>query len=254
ALSLHDCLLPIAYCRTSCGVLATLLLQFRPTLVSALNGRQVSRACTPTGARMTVDTPTLLNPGVSRRAFEFSRVVRTVGYIAVVTAMAVAVGTFFVLMGLTPIAPTEAVILTVLVLNGALALVLILVIGWEIGSLVLARQRGRAAARLHIRIVGLFSIVAATPAILVAVVASVTLDRGLDNWFSTNTQAIVENSANIATAFVDAQAQSLDAEITGLKHELERGRALLVESPERFQSFLAEVTRGRGLPGVFLVK
>jgi two-component system nitrogen regulation sensor histidine kinase NtrY len=203
---------------------------------------------------MTVDTPTLLNPGVSRRAFEFSRVIRTVGYIAVVTAMAVAVGTFFVLMGLTPIAPTEAVILTVLVLNGALALVLILVIGWEIGSLVLARQRGRAAARLHIRIVGLFSIVAATPAILVAVVASVTLDRGLDNWFSTNTRAIVENSANIATAFVDAQAQSLDTEITGLKHELERGRPLLVESPERFQSFLAEVTRGRGLPGVFLVK
>jgi len=203
---------------------------------------------------MTVDTPTLLNPGVNRRAFEFSRIVRTVGYVAVVMALATAVATFFILMGLTPIAPTEAVILTVLILNGGLALVLILVIGWEIGSLVLARQRGRAAARLHIRIVGLFSIVAATPAILVAVVASVTLDRGLDNWFSTNTRAIVENSANIATAFVDSQAQSLDTEISGLKHELERGRALLVESPERFQSFLAEIVRGRGLPGVFLVK
>ena len=203
---------------------------------------------------MTVDTPTLLNPGVNRRAFEFSRIVRTVGYVAVVMALATAGATFFILMGLTPIAPTEAVILTVLILNGGLAVVLIAVIGWEIGSLVLARQRGRAAARLHIQVVGLFSIVAATPAILIAVVASVTLDRGLDNWFSTNTRAIVENSANIATAFVDSQAQSLDTEITGLKHELERGRALLVESPERFQSFLAEVVRGRGLPGVFLVK
>jgi two-component system nitrogen regulation sensor histidine kinase NtrY len=177
---------------------------------------------------MTLDTPTVLNPGLNRRAFEFSRLVRTLGYVAVVMAMAVAVATFFILMGLTPIAPTEAVILTVLVLNGALAVILILVISWEIGSLVLARQRGRAAARLHIRIVGLFSIVAATPAIVVAVVASVTLDRGLDNWFSTNTRAIVENSANIATAFVDSQAQSLDTEITGLQRELERGRALLV--------------------------
>jgi len=203
---------------------------------------------------MTVDTPTLLNPPISRRTFEFSRLVRTVGYVAVVSAMAVAIATFFILMGLTPIAPTEAVVLTVLILNGALAVVLVLVIGWEIGSLVLARRRGRAAARLHIRIVALFSIVAATPAILVAVVASVTLDRGLDNWFSTNTKAIVENSANIATALVDAQAQSLDAEISGLEQEIEQARGLLVESPDRFQSFLAEVARGHGLPGVFLVK
>ena len=203
---------------------------------------------------MTVDTPTFLNPSISRRSFEFTRLVRTGGYIAVVAALAVAVGTFFLLMGMTPIAPTEAVVLTVLILNGGLAFILILVIGWEIAALVLARQRRRAAARLHIRIVALFSIVAATPAILVAVVASVTLDRGLDNWFSTSTKAIVENSANIATAFVDAQAQSLDAEISGLEAELERARALLVDDPDRFQGFLAEAARGRGLPGVFLVK
>ena len=203
---------------------------------------------------MTVDTPTLLSPAISRRSFEFSRLVRTGGYIAVVAALAVAVGTFFVLMGMTPIAPTEAVVLTVLILNGSLAFLLILVIGWEIATLVLARQRRRAAARLHIRIVALFSIVAATPAILVAVFASVTLDRGLDNWFSTSTKAIVENSANIATAFVDAQAQSLDAEISGLEAELERARGLLVDDPDRFRGFLAEASRGRGLPGVFLVK
>ncbi|MBN9021028.1 MAG: hypothetical protein J0H08_02830, partial [Rhizobiales bacterium] len=61
---------------------------------------------------MTVDTPTLLNTGVNRRAFEFSRIIRTVGYVAVVMALATAVATFFILMGLTPIAPTEAVILT----------------------------------------------------------------------------------------------------------------------------------------------
>ena len=52
-----------------------------------------------------------------------------------------------------------------------------------------ARRRGRAGARLHVRIVGLFSVIAAVPAILVAIVASVTLDRGLDRWFSGRTQA-----------------------------------------------------------------
>ncbi len=52
-----------------------------------------------------------------------------------------------------------------------------------------ARRRGRAGARLHVRIVGLFSVIAAAPAILVAVVASVTLDRGLDRLFSTRTRS-----------------------------------------------------------------
>ena len=39
----------------------------------------------------------------------------------------------------------------------------------------------------HVRIVGLFSVMAAVPAILLALVASITLDRGLDRWFSVTT-------------------------------------------------------------------
>ncbi len=148
---------------------------------------------------MTVDTPTLLSPSISRRRFEFARLVRAVGYVAVVPALAVAVGDLLhpdgpdadrADRGRRPRRPASS--------TAASSFFLILVVGWEIAALVLARRRGRAAARLHIRIVALFSIVAATPAILVAVVASVTLDRGLDNWFSTSTRAIVENSADIA--------------------------------------------------------
>ena len=43
---------------------------------------------------------------------------------------------------------------------------------------------GRRRRGLHVRVVGLFSLVALLPAILVAVVASVTLERGLEPWFS----------------------------------------------------------------------
>ncbi len=57
-------------------------------------------------------------------------------------------------------------------------------IGRELWRVLQARRRGRAASRLHVRIVALFSVIAAVPAILVAVVASVTLDRGLDRLFS----------------------------------------------------------------------
>ena len=179
--------------------------------------------------------------------------VRAAGYFAVVLAMSAAAATFFVLLGLTPIEPTPDVIFKALVVNGALVAFLILVVGWELGNLLLARRRGRAAARLHIRVVALFSIVAATPAILVAVVASITLDRGLDNWFSTRMQSIIGTSQSIARAYVDQQAQIMRGDILGLRIDFERARSLLVESPPRFQAFIESSAASRRIPAIFLV-
>ena len=73
-------------------------------------------------------------------------------------------------------------------------------IGREISRLLKARRKGRAAARMHVRIVVLFSIVAITPAVLVAIFASLTLNVGLDRWFALRTQSIVDSSRNIAQA------------------------------------------------------
>jgi two-component system nitrogen regulation sensor histidine kinase NtrY len=56
-----------------------------------------------------------------------------------------------------------------------------------------ARRRGRAAARLHVQIVSLFSVIAVLPAVLVAIVANVTIDRGLDRLFSGPTREAIQN-------------------------------------------------------------
>jgi two-component system nitrogen regulation sensor histidine kinase NtrY len=200
-----------------------------------------------------IEAATANDPGTRQRAFEFSRLVRAAGYGAVVMAMSAAAATFFVLLGLTPIEPTPDVIFNALVVNGALVAFLIFVVGWELGSLLLARRRGRAGARLHIRVVALFSIVAATPAILVAVVASITLDRGLDNWFSTRMQSVIGTSQSIARAYVDQQAQIMRGDILGLKIDFERARSLLVESPDRFQAFIESSAASRRIPAIFLV-
>ena len=112
-----------------------------------------------------------------------------------------------VLADLTPIAPTHQVVVTLLLINALTVLLLLGVIAREVWQVVQARRRGRAAARLHVRIVGLFSVIAAVPAILVAVVASITLDRGLDRLFSTRTKAVIENSLIVADAYLREHAQ-----------------------------------------------
>jgi two-component system nitrogen regulation sensor histidine kinase NtrY len=186
--------------------------------------------------------------------FEFSRLVRAAGYLAVVLALASTGATFSILMGLTPIVPTQSVVRTAMFINGALVSFLIFVVAWEVGSLLRARWRGQAAARLHILIVALFSFIAAAPAVLVAVIASVTLDRGLDNWFSTRTQAIVDNSLSIAQAYAGQQADLMRADTLTVKLDLERARSLLIEDPDRFQSLLSSLAQTRNLGGLFLIK
>lgn len=187
------------------------------------------------------------------KSFKFSKLVRAAGYVAVVLAITTAIGTFFLLMGQTPIEPTQENVITAMAVNGALVAFLLLIVGWELGSLLHARRQGRAAARLHIRIVALLSLVAATPAILVAVVASVTLDRGLDNWFSTRTRSIIDTSQVVARAYANQQTQIMRTDLIALQREFERARPLLLQNPDRFQVFLNSSAASRGIPGMVLI-
>ena len=178
---------------------------------------------------------------------------RALGVAAVALALLSALVTFVVLAGLTPIAPTHEVVVTLLLANAATVFLLVLVIGREVWGMVQARRRGRAAARLHVRIVALFSIIAAVPAIAVAVVASVTLDRGLDRLFSQQTRALIENSLIVADAYVREHVQFVRADSIAIAIELARAKPLFDQSREQFHEFLAVQASIRGLPAVMLL-
>ena len=107
-----------------------------------------------------------------------------VGPAAVAIALLSALATFLIFNSLTPIVPTNEVVIPILLVNAVTVVVLLGLIVREVWNVFQAQRHGQAGARLHIRIVGLFSVMAAVPAILLAVVASVTIDRGLDRWFS----------------------------------------------------------------------
>src|SRR3712207_835581 len=94
------------------------------------------------------------------------------GPLAVLSALASALATFLVLAGLTPILPTHEVVVKVFAINGALVLLLSGIVAWQSKRLMRERRAGAAGSGLHIRIVGLFSLVAVLPAILVAFVGT----------------------------------------------------------------------------------
>jgi len=169
-------------------------------------------------------------------------------------ALLCAIATLLMLLGLTPIAPTSSVVFTSVVINGLFVLGLMALIAREVARLMKARSRGRAAARLHIRIVVLFSIVAITPAILVAIVASLTLNVGLDRWFGVRTQQIISSSQNVAQAYLMENASYLQGQTVSMANDLERNRSLFNLDRTGFADLMTRQARGRGLLGAFLVR
>ena len=178
---------------------------------------------------------------------------RWLGPAAVLIALLAALLTFVVLTGLTPIVPTHQVVVALLMADAVAALFLISVIGREIWSIVQARRRGRAASELHIRIIALFSVIAAAPAILVAIVASVTLDRGLDRLFSTRTRAVIENSLHVSEAYLREHGQLIRSDIGAMSIDVARAKPLFDQDRDRFRQFLTAQISIRGLRAVALI-
>jgi len=197
------------------------------------------------------ETLTVVRPG--NGGGDRPTILRLAGLVTVVVALVAVSATFLVLTGMTPIAPTPGVVTVALSVNGALVAGLIAIIILEIRALVVARRRGRAAAQLHVRVVALFSVIAVLPAILVAILATITLDRGLDRWFEERTRGIVGNAVAVAGAYVEEHARLLRADLIAMAADIDRERDLYYSEPARFDVFMETQASLRQIPAAFLL-
>jgi two-component system nitrogen regulation sensor histidine kinase NtrY len=198
----------------------------------------------------TVDQVAALDPaGITPVPF----VSRLVGACAVGVALLSATATFLVLAGLTPIAPVHEVVVGLLLGNVVTGLLLLGIIGREVWKVVQARRRGRAGSRLHVQIVGLFAVIAAVPTVLVSVVASTTLDRGLDRFFSTRTRAMIEQSMIVANAYVTEHAEAIRGDLLAMAYDLGRAKSIFDSDRDQFQKIISAQAAGRGLSAAILL-
>src|SRR5947209_12806266 len=161
--------------------------------------------------------------------------------------------TFVVLTGLTRIEPTRDVVGSFLLINAATILLLVGIIVREVWLMVQARRRGRAAARLHVQIVSLFSVIAVLPAVLVAVVANVTIDRGFDRLFSGPTRGVIQNSLIVARAYLYEHAELIRGDILGMANDISHARPLYDQDRGTFRELLTASAASRNLPGAMLI-
>jgi two-component system nitrogen regulation sensor histidine kinase NtrY len=175
------------------------------------------------------------------------------GLVLVTSSLLFGFTTYLILTGLTPIQPRHGVVVTVLTINSLLILGMIVIIGWHVFELWQNRRTGKAGAKLHVRFVSLFSIVAALPAIILAVFASISLDRGLDHLFSTHTKLLVADSLAVATAYVKEHSEVMRADMVAVAEALDKEYAKIGRHPEEVAKLLQFQSALRALPSLYLI-
>ncbi|WP_413813893.1 ATP-binding protein [Mesorhizobium sp. Root552] len=204
---------------------------------------------------MATQVPTLSGLRFRKSGFqEARRLLALPGILAILGAVLAAAVSFAILVGITPIAPDSTTTLVLIGLNAAFILALVVLIVREVHRIVMARRIGKAASRLHVRIVAMFVLVAAIPAIMVAIVASVTLNIGLDRWFEIRTKTIINSSLSIADAYVQENARNLQGTTLSMAYDLDNARTLYGLDRTGFLDLMNKETVGRGLAHAALVK
>ncbi|MCI0600780.1 MAG: PAS domain-containing sensor histidine kinase, partial [Beijerinckiaceae bacterium] len=148
------------------------------------------------------------------------------GPVAVILALFIGLVSFLIFSGFTPVAPSNSVVLGLFLANILSILLVLSFIVAEAYALFKARRAGVAGAELHIRIVGLFSIIAAAPALLMAWVGSVTLERSLNPSFMQDGRGFVQNTIDAARLFQEGQCRSLLQEARLTASDLDRAKLM----------------------------
>jgi len=90
--------------------------------------------------------------------------------------------------------PTSIGIRFILLADLVYVLVVAGLVFMTIARLIAKRRDAAAGSRLHLRLTGVFTLVALVPTVLVAIFAVVTLNFGLEGWFSDRVRNVVGSS------------------------------------------------------------
>ncbi len=204
----------------------------------------------PASAPPASASPLLRRRGPARRRFE-----------AIVTAVLVLLAPVLVIattLVLGPFAsdPDLPLLRAVVVADLVYILVVAALVLGRIARLITARRTSAAGSRLHLRLSGLFAVIALVPAITVAVFAVITINIGLESWFSERVRNVVGNSLAAAEAYQSEQEQNLVTDGQAIASVLVRARQAnpLIQDGE-IRQILSDAQAGiqRGLRVAFVI-
>ncbi len=123
-----------------------------------------------------------------------------------------------------------------LVLNIAVAALLLLVIGWIVLRLYLRLRQGRFGSRLLLKLAAIFALVGLMPGLMIYVVSYQFVSRSIESWFDVKVEGALDAGLNLGRATLDAMAADLAS-------KTRQAATQLSESPDGAASLALERLR-----------
>jgi len=191
---------------------------------------------------MTVRTTPVPFTGLGERIGTWNRrfgLAQKAAFALTAAAIASALVTYAALSGWGPFRTDFRSILILLNLDLVLFLALALIVARRVVRMWLERRRGSVGARLHTRLVLLFSLIAVTPTIIVSVFSAVFFSLGVQAWFSDRVRTALAESNAVAAAYLKEHQQTIRGDILAMARDLSRAAPILLEDPVRYQRIVS---------------
>src|SRR6267143_131 len=157
---------------------------------------------------------------------------RKVAIALAAAALASGIATYLALTGAPPFGPRPTLVLLLLNLDLVLLLALAAVVAKRLFEVRAERRRGLAGSRLQVRLVGLFSLIAVLPTIIVAVFSYLFFSFGVESWFSDKVRTAITESVAVADAYVKEHQQAIRADALAMANDLDRSASSLRLNPQ----------------------
>ena len=186
---------------------------------------------------------------------------RSGGYQAWVTFVLVSLGpvlviaTFLVLGALVGNA-SSAALRTVILIDLVYAITVAALVMQRVAHMIAARRARSAGSRLHLKLTGLFALIALVPTVLVAVFATISVNFGLEGWFSDRVQRVLGSSLAAAQAYEEEKRVNLAEDATtiaGVLNEARRDAEFLSDGELRLLLNQAQAAVQRGLREAYII-
>ncbi len=173
----------------------------------------------------------------------------------VVLGPALALATFLTLGPLNQTANSPALRLVLLADLVYILVVATLVLA-RVARMIVARRARSAGSRLHLRLTGVFALIALMPTVLVAIFAVLTVNVGLEGWFSQRVREVVGSSLRAAEAYRDEHRRDLTQDAQALAAFLNQQRqanVMIRDGDLRLLLTTAQAQIQRGLREAYVI-
>ena len=132
------------------------------------------------------------------------------------------IATYGALNEMPPFGNDPDTVIWLLTLDLILLLSLVSMIARRVVGIWSGRKRGLAGSHLHVRLVYIFSLMAAIPVIIMGVAFVFFFTYGVQNWFNQRVQTAVNESQAVAQAYLEEHKQVIRADTLAMANDLDR--------------------------------